>query len=309
MLGLCRTCARVHGCPLQDIGRTLPAHEHPVTLGCRCGSRPLSRHQTPSPRPRPARRRWRCWRSALPTCRRPRRGPASASWRASRASGRSVSAGRRSASCRRPRREPSLEVMDVDAAFDHVAALSGSGSAAARREAVDDLFSRATEPEQAFLRALITGDVRQGALRAVAADAIAAAFGMKQADVRRALMLLGDPGEAAAIAREQGAEGLRAVELQVGRPVLPMLAGTAPDLAGALERILPAARRVEAGRRPHPGAPRRRRSRRLHPQPGRRHQPRAGDRRGACWRCRPRRSCWTARPSCCARTAGRTPSR
>ena len=140
-----------------------------------------------------------------------------------------------------PADEPSLEVTDVDAAFDHVAALSGSGSAAARRAAVDDLFGRATAPEQAFLRALITGEVRQGALRAVAADAIAAAFGMKQADVRRALMLLGDPGETAAIAREQGAEGLRAVELQVGRPVLPMLAGTAPDLAGALERILPAA--------------------------------------------------------------------
>ena len=140
-----------------------------------------------------------------------------------------------------PADEPSLEVTDVDAAFDHVAALSGSGSAAARRAAVDDLFGRATAPEQAFLRALITGEVRQGALRAVAADAIAAAFGMKQTDVRRALMLLGDPGETAAIAREQGAEGLRAVELQVGRPVLPMLAGTAPDLAGALERILPAA--------------------------------------------------------------------
>jgi DNA ligase-1 len=137
--------------------------------------------------------------------------------------------------------EASLEVTEVDAAFDHLAALSGSGSAAARRAAVDELFGRATEAEQAFLRALITGEVRQGALRAVAADAIAAAFGMKQADVRRALMLLGDPGEVAAIAREQGAEGLVEVELQVGRPVLPMLAGTAPDLAGALAKILPAA--------------------------------------------------------------------
>jgi DNA ligase-1 len=137
--------------------------------------------------------------------------------------------------------DASLEVMEVDAAFDHLAALSGSGSAAARRAAVDELFGRATEAEQAFLRALITGEVRQGALRAVAADAIAAAFGMKQADVRRALMLLGDPGEVAAIAREQGAEGLVEVELQVGRPVLPMLAGTAPDLAGALAKILPAA--------------------------------------------------------------------
>jgi DNA ligase-1 len=140
-----------------------------------------------------------------------------------------------------PAAEPSLEVTDVDTAFDHVAGLSGSGSSAARRAAVDELFGRATDAEQTFLRALITGEVRQGALRAVAADAIASAFGQKQADVRRALMLLGDAGEVAAIAREQGAEGLQTVELRVGRPVLPMLAGTAPDLAGALERILPAA--------------------------------------------------------------------
>jgi DNA ligase-1 len=140
-----------------------------------------------------------------------------------------------------PAAEPSLEVSDVDAAFDHIAALSGSGSSAARRGAVDGLFGRATEPEQAFLRALITGDLRQGALRAVTADAIAAAFGLKQADVRRALMLLGDPGDVAAIAREGGPEALAAVELQVGRPVLPMLAGTAPDLAGALDKLLPAA--------------------------------------------------------------------
>ena len=179
-----------------------------------------------------------------------------------------------------PADEPSLEVTDVDAAFDHVAALSGSGSAAARRAAVDDLFGRATAPEQAFLRALITGEVRQGALRAVAADAIAAAFGMKQADVRRALMLLGDPGETAAIAREQGAEGLRRGRAP-GRQAGAADARRDGARPGRRARADPAGGgRVEAGRRPHPGAPRRRGRGRVHPQPGRRHQPRAGDRRG-----------------------------
>ena len=286
MLGLCRTCARVHGCPLQDIGRTLPAHEHPVTLGCRCGSRPLSRHQTPSPPPRPARRRWRCWRSALPACRRPRRGPASASWRASRASGRSASAGRRSASCRRPRTQPSLEVTDVDAAFDHVAALSGSGSAAARRAAVDDLFGRATAPEQAFLRALITGEVRQGALRAVAADAIAAAFGIEAGGRAPRADAAGRPrrdGGDRPRAGRRGPAGGRAP----GGPAGAADARRDGARPGRRARADPAGGgRVEAGRRPHPGAPRRRRRGRVHPQPGRRHQPRAGDRRGACWRCR-----------------------
>jgi len=91
-----------------------------------------------------------------------------------------------------PADEPSLEVTDVDAAFDHVAALSGSGSAAARRAAVDDLFGRATAPEQAFLRGLIAGDLRQGALAGVMADAVAAATGIPRAAVDRATMLRGD---------------------------------------------------------------------------------------------------------------------
>ena len=54
-------------------------------------------------------------------------------------------------------------------------------------------------------------------------------------------MLLGDPGELARIALSEGAEGLRTVRLEVGRPVHPMLAGTAPDLAAAFERTTPAA--------------------------------------------------------------------
>ena len=74
-----------------------------------------------------------------------------------------------------PATAPELGVAEVDAAFARIAALEGAGSQAARREAVTALFARATAPEQAFLRGLASGEIRQGALAGVMADAVAVA--------------------------------------------------------------------------------------------------------------------------------------
>ncbi|MDX6593114.1 MAG: ligase 1 [Gaiellales bacterium] len=137
--------------------------------------------------------------------------------------------------------EPSLTVTAVDAAFERLAGLAGSGSQAERRRLLGELFAAATGREQEFLRRLVLGDLRQGALQSIVTDAVAKAAGIPQAEVRRALMLLGDAGDLARIALSEGVEGLRQVRLQVGRPVQPMLAGTAPDLGAALEKIRPAA--------------------------------------------------------------------
>ena len=73
------------------------------------------------------------------------------------------------------------------------------------------------------------------------AAAVARAAEVPEADVRRALTLSGDLAETAAIALSEGREGLAAVRLQVGRPLSPMLAATAPDVGAALERTGPAA--------------------------------------------------------------------
>jgi DNA ligase-1 len=132
-------------------------------------------------------------------------------------------------------------VTAVDAAFERLAGLAGSGSQAERRRLLGELFAAATGREQEFLRRLVLGDLRQGALQSIVTDAVAKAAGIPQAEVRRALMLLGDAGDLARIALSEGVEGLRQVRLQVGRPVQPMLAGTAPDLGAALEKIRPAA--------------------------------------------------------------------
>ncbi|HEX8101093.1 MAG TPA: hypothetical protein VF533_00635, partial [Solirubrobacteraceae bacterium] len=65
----------------------------------------------------------------------------------------------------------SLTVAEVEAAFAAIGALGGSGSQAARREAVRALFARADADEQAFLVRLLLGDLRQGALAGLMADA------------------------------------------------------------------------------------------------------------------------------------------
>jgi len=115
--------------------------------------------------------------------------------------------------------EPSLTVDDLDRAIDEIAADSGSGSAARRRRVLIELLGRATEPEAEFVRRLLTGDLRQGALAGVMADAVASAAGVSAGVARRALMLSGDLTRMAEIAIVGGEEGLRAV--QIARTVAP----------------------------------------------------------------------------------------
>jgi DNA ligase 1 len=136
-----------------------------------------------------------------------------------------------------PAATASLEVSEVDDAFALLAALAGSGSQAGRRSALAGLFERATAPEQAHLRGLIGGELRQGAQEGVMLDAVARAADLPAATVRRAQMLRGDLGEVARVALSAGGEGLARFRLQVGRPLLPMLAQTASDVSSGMERL------------------------------------------------------------------------
>jgi DNA ligase 1 len=136
-----------------------------------------------------------------------------------------------------PAAEPSLQVAEVDAALARIAGLAGAGSQAARREAVTELFGRATAPEQAFLRALMAGGIRQGALAGVMADAVAQATGIPRAVVDRATMLRGDARAVAEVALREGEAGLGRFRLEVGRPLGPMLASPAASLDEAMERV------------------------------------------------------------------------
>ena len=90
--------------------------------------------------------------------------------------------------------EPSLTVADLDAALDEVAVTTGPGSVGRRNEILGGLLVRATAAEADFVRRLLVGELRQGALEGVMVDAIARASEVPAAVVRRAHMLGGRLG-------------------------------------------------------------------------------------------------------------------
>jgi len=133
--------------------------------------------------------------------------------------------------------EPTLTLGEVDAAFARIAAASGAGSTAARAGLLADLLGRATRDEQDFLVRLIFGELRQGALAGLMADALAAAAELPADEVRRALMLAGELPAVARAALTEGRAGLGRFHLQLFRPLQPMLAQPAADISEALERL------------------------------------------------------------------------
>jgi DNA ligase-1 len=140
-----------------------------------------------------------------------------------------------------PATTASLSLIEVDTALEAIGRLTGRDSQAERRRHLVSLFSRATREEQDFLRRLMIGELRQGALEGVMLDALARALGTPLSEVRRAVMLRGDVGAVAEAGLRDGAAGLAAFRLQVGQPVQPMLAQSAVSVAEALQRISPAA--------------------------------------------------------------------
>ncbi len=131
----------------------------------------------------------------------------------------------------------SLGVLEVDATFEEMSLLAGSGSQTRRAQLVADLFGRASEPEQHYLRGLVTGELRQGALDALVVEAVAAAAHVPLAEVRRAAMFAGATPPVAVAALTDGVAGLRAFGLEVGRPVRPMLASSAAEVEEAFAKI------------------------------------------------------------------------
>ncbi|WP_055533015.1 ATP-dependent DNA ligase [Streptomyces graminilatus] len=133
--------------------------------------------------------------------------------------------------------EPSLTVLDVDARLTAIGAVTGTGSQAERKRLVGELLAAATTDEQRFLFALITGEVRQGALDAVAVEGLAVATEAPPTDVRRAVMLAGGIQPVAQALLSDGPPALARFRLTVGRPVLPMLAHSASSVAEAVDKL------------------------------------------------------------------------
>jgi DNA ligase-1 len=132
---------------------------------------------------------------------------------------------------------PSLSILDVDQRLSEIAAIRGAGSTQRRAAALGELFALATSVEQHFLMRLLLGELRQGAQAGVMLDAIAFAADVPAAIVRRAAMYSDGLGAVAAAALIDREDGLARFQLEIMRPVVPMLAQTAADTDAALEQF------------------------------------------------------------------------
>lgn len=133
-----------------------------------------------------------------------------------------------------PATAPALTLAEVDGAIGSIPGITGRGSRAHRLAVLEDLLGRATEDEQDFIRRLLIGELRQGALEGLMMDAVSAASGIDAALVRRATMLDGDLGAVARLALSGGEAALGAVRIRPLRPVRPMLASTSGSVGEAV---------------------------------------------------------------------------
>lgn len=133
--------------------------------------------------------------------------------------------------------EPGLDVLAVDRAFEAVAGIAGAGSKARRQAALEALLARATPAEQRFLILLLAGGLRQGALEGIMVEAVARAADLPAAAVRRALMVSGALADVAVAGLLDGRAGLDAFQVELFRPLRPMLASPSEDAEAAIEAL------------------------------------------------------------------------
>ena len=143
----------------------------------------------------------------------------------------------RSAGARTPSASSTLTVVDVQASLDALNEAAGEGSSRHRQELLRKLLERATSDEQEFLARLLMEDLRQGALEGLMVDGIAKAAEIPSVPVRRALMLSGDLRAVTEAALGGGEEALAAFSIELFRPLKPMMAQSADDIADAMRTL------------------------------------------------------------------------
>ncbi|NND14016.1 MAG: ATP-dependent DNA ligase, partial [Acidimicrobiia bacterium] len=136
-----------------------------------------------------------------------------------------------------PAGSPSIELTEIATALDEVKATRGSGSQSRRAEILTDLLRRATEEEQSFLKRLLVGELRQGALAGIMADAIAAATEIDPDVVRRAAMVSGDLAAVGAAAVAGGVDALAGFKMALLQALQPMLAQTSEGVGEAITKV------------------------------------------------------------------------
>ncbi len=127
-----------------------------------------------------------------------------------------------------------LTIKRVYNTFVKIAEAQGEGSQDRKMKYLANLFMDAQPEEGKYIARTVLGTMRTGVAEGILRDAIAEAFKVKPELVERAYMLTSDFGYVAKIAKLEGNEGLSKVNIQIGKPIRPMLAQNAASVKDAL---------------------------------------------------------------------------
>ncbi|MEM0076399.1 MAG: ATP-dependent DNA ligase, partial [Thermoproteota archaeon] len=117
-----------------------------------------------------------------------------------------------------------LSILDVKKAFEEIASASGKNSRIKKESILKSLLSNASELERKYIIKNIFGEMQHGVGEGLILQAIAYAINANEEEVRKAYMFLGDIGETARVALTGGINAIRNTNLELFRPVKPMLA-------------------------------------------------------------------------------------
>lgn len=131
----------------------------------------------------------------------------------------------------------SVQLVELDEQLEVLASIEGPGSVEHKLQALNALFTRLTDLEASLLQAVLSGNLRQGALDGVTTSALAKASNVPVSLVRRAAMFSGDLGVVAEVATASGRDGLEEIGLEPLRAVGPMLASSAESVRVAVEDL------------------------------------------------------------------------
>lgn len=135
--------------------------------------------------------------------------------------------------------------LTVDFVFSEMrklAEISGKGSQGKKLNLIAEMIVSAKPKEARYVVRTILGNLRVGVSDGIIRDAIAKSF-LREHDkkeaieaVEYALNIVADFGEVARIAKERGINGLKKVQIEIGKPIQVMLAEKGESLEKVLEK-------------------------------------------------------------------------
>lgn len=126
----------------------------------------------------------------------------------------------------------------VEKVFENMRAIAeqaGKGSQERKLNLIAQLLASAKPKEAKYIVRTVLEELRIGVAEGILRDAIAQAFGMDANTVENAWFLNPDYGEIARIAKQSGEQGLKKIKVELGRPLMVLLAEKAPYLEEALK--------------------------------------------------------------------------